>query len=86
MNINYSRVYCEEISETVKDSANLPRHYSDLAPEQQRLLQELVDVGYQRALEDALDPELLEETSAFSEEMSQQLSQFAGVLKSFLNR
>tara|TARA_R100000734_G_C3314352_1_gene105915 strand:+ start:770 stop:1030 length:261 start_codon:yes stop_codon:yes gene_type:complete len=86
MKINYSQVYGDEIDEVVKDNAELPRHFSDLSPEIQRLFEVAVDAGYQRALEDALDPELLEETSTFSLEMSEQLSQFASFLDRFLNR
>jgi thymidylate kinase len=86
MKINYSQVYGNEIDEVVKDNVELPRHFSDLSPEIQRLFEVAVDAGYQRALEDALDPELLEETSTFSQEMSEQLSQFASFLDRFLNR
>jgi hypothetical protein len=85
-NINYAQVYGDEVDEVVKDSVNLPRHFSELSPEIQRLFEVAVDAGYQRAIEDALDPELLEETSTFSQEMSDQLSQFASFLDRFLNR
>lgn len=86
MNINYSQIYYEELEESIKYSADLPGHFNDLSPEQQRLFEALIDSGYRRALDDALDPQLLEETSAFSQEMSEQLSQFASFLDQFLKR
>ena len=36
-NINYAQVYGDEVDEVIKDSVNLPRHFSELSPEIQRL-------------------------------------------------
>ena len=41
--------------------------------------------GYNLALQDALDPEVLEETAALSNEMSIQLSSFSSLVQEFLS-
>ena len=48
-------------------------------------MEELVDLGYQRALEDALNPEVLEETAILSGEMGTQLYNFSNMIQNFLS-
>ena len=84
MNINFQQVYEDDLEEVTKELLKFPRHYSDLSHETQRLVEELIQAGYNRAMEDALDPEVLEETAALSREMSDQLSSFSGLVKGFL--
>ena len=53
--------------------------------DQRLFIEELVEAGYQRAIEDALDPEVLEETATLTVEMAGQLNGFADLLRSYLN-
>ena len=48
-------------------------------------IEELIDIGYQRAIDDALDPTVLEEMSDLSIEMGAQLTSLAEVLKSYIS-
>ena len=84
MNINFQRIYEDEIQEVTKDNLSLSRHFTELSQDHQRLFEDLVAAGYNLALQDALDPEVLEETAALSREMSDQLSSFSGLVKGFL--
>jgi hypothetical protein len=79
-----SKIYEDEIQEVTKDNLNLSRHFTELSQDHQRLFEDLVTAGYNLALQDALDPEVLEETAALSREMSDQLSSFSGLVKGFL--
>jgi len=83
--INYQQIFEEELDAVTKDLMTFPSTFGDLSPEARRLVEELVDLGYQRALDDALNPEVLEETAALSGEMGTQLYNFSNMLQSFLN-
>jgi len=82
--INYQQIFEDEVDNVTKDLMNLSTQYSELPQETQRFVEELLDLGYQRALEDALDPEVLAETVELSGEMGTQLYNFANMLQSFL--
>ena len=84
-NINYQQIYEDELSETIKSSLELPRGFYELSHQNRMLIEELIDTGYQRAIEDALDPEVLEETAYLTVEMAGQLNGFASLLRSYLN-
>tara|TARA_R110002074_G_scaffold195277_1_gene361498 strand:+ start:428 stop:709 length:282 start_codon:yes stop_codon:yes gene_type:complete len=85
MNVNFQQIYEDEIEEVTKELLTYPRHYNDLTHEAQRFVGDLIAAGYQRALADALDPLVLEETSALSKEMSNQLSSMSDLIESFLS-
>ncbi len=82
--INYQQIYEDELRSTIKDSLEKPTRFYDLSSQERMLVEELVDIGYQRAIEDALDPAVLEETSELSLEMGAQLTALAEVLKSYI--
>ena len=82
--INYQQIFEEQVDNVTKDLMNLSTQYTDLPQETQRFVEELVDLGYQRAMEDALDPEVLADTVELSGEMGTQLYNFANMLQSFL--
>ena len=86
MNINFQHVYEDEVEDLTKELMKFPRRYAELPPEVQRLVEDLVLAGYQRALADALDPVVLEETSALSKEMSNQLCSMADLIETFISR
>lgn len=50
------------------------------------MVEELVDLGYNMAVEDALDTEILSETSALAGEMSDQLKGLQSVVDSYLSK
>jgi hypothetical protein len=85
VNINFQQIYEDEIQEISKDNLSLSRYYTELSNEHQRLFEDLVTAGYNLALQDALDPEVLEETAALSNEMSNQLSSFSNLVQEFLS-
>jgi hypothetical protein len=85
MNVNFQQIYEDEIEEVTKELLTYPRHYNELTHEAQRFVEDLIAAGYQRALADALDPAVLEETSALSKEMSNQLSSMSDLIESFLS-
>ena len=84
MNINFQQIYEDSIDDVTKELMKFPRHYNELSHEAQRLVEDLLTAGYNRALEDALDPGVLEDTSALSQEMSTQLASFSELVNSFL--
>ena len=86
MNINFQQIYEDEIEEVTKELLKYPRRYTELPQETQRLVEDLITAGYQRALEDALDPTVFEETSALSKEMGDQLSSMANLIDTFLSQ
>lgn len=86
MNINFQQVYEDEIEDVTKELLKYPRHFAELPHEVQRFVEDLITAGYQRALTDALDPTVLEETSALSKEMSTQLSSMSDLIETFLSR
>ena len=82
--INYQQIFEDEVDSVTKDLMNLSTQYGDLPQETQRFVEELVDLGYRRAMEDALDPEGLAEPVELSGEMGTQLHNFSNMLQSFL--
>lgn len=83
--INYESIYDNDISDQLKSSLDMPTRYLDLTPDQRLYLEELVDAGSNRTLEEALDPEVLAETSGLAAEMGTQLYQFANMLNDHLS-
>ncbi len=83
--VNYQQLFEDEMDEVTKQLMSLPPHYFDLPEETKRFVEELVDLGYRRAIEDVLDPEVLADTAALSGEMGTQLYNFANMLESFLS-
>lgn len=84
MSINYQALYEEEVSPTTKQTLEHSDRFYDLSPEQQRLVEELVDAGYRQAIEDALEPEVLRDTAALAGDMGNQLYNFANMLQVYL--
>lgn len=85
MNVNFQQIYEDEIEDVTKELLTYPRHYNELTHEARRFIEDLISAGYQRALADALDPAVLEETSALSKEMSNQLSSMSDLIETFLS-
>ncbi len=83
-NINYKQIYEDELRSTLKDSLEKPRLFSDLSHQERMMIQDLVDIGYKRALEDALDPQVLEDTKELAAEMGAQLYNFANLLDHYV--
>jgi len=82
--INYQQAYEEDINENIKTHLKLSDRFFDLTDQQRRLVEDLIDVGYKRAIEDALDPEILADTSALAADMGTQLYNFANLINSYL--
>ena len=82
-NINYQQIYEEELAETVKDSLEKPRLFADLSHQDKMMIQDLVDIGYSRAIDDALDPQVLADTRELAAEMGTQLYNFANLLHNY---
>jgi hypothetical protein len=83
--INYQQIYEDEVSETAKESMELPRGFFELDEQKRRLVEEMIDRGYQRAIDDALDREVLNETAALCAEMGTQLYNFANVIGEYID-
>jgi hypothetical protein len=84
MNINYQQIYEEEISDNIKTSLEMTDRFFELSHQQRMLVEELVDIGYRQALEDALNPEVLADTAALAGDMGTQLYNFANMLQAYL--
>jgi hypothetical protein len=84
-NINYQQIYEEELSDSLRTSLEKPGRFFELSHEDRMMVEELVDLGYRRALEDALNPEVLQDTAALASEMGTQLYNFANLLQNYLN-
>jgi hypothetical protein len=84
-NINYQQIFEEEIGHTVREQIGLGNRFYELTNDQRLFVEELIEAGYQRAIEDALDREVLEETATLTVEMAGQLNGFADLLRSYLN-
>tara|TARA_R100001460_G_scaffold89292_1_gene130814 strand:+ start:280 stop:561 length:282 start_codon:yes stop_codon:yes gene_type:complete len=84
MSINYQAIYEEEVSPTTKQTLEQSDRFYDLSPEQQRMVEELVDAGYRQAIEDALEPEVLRDTAALAGDMGSQMYNFANMLQAYL--
>ena len=83
--INYQQIYEDELTETVKDTLELPRGFYELEDQSRQMIEQMIDAGYQRAVEDALDPVVLNDTAALAAEMGTQLYNFANVIGEYLN-
>tara|TARA_R100001443_G_scaffold90220_3_gene96702 strand:+ start:2635 stop:2925 length:291 start_codon:yes stop_codon:yes gene_type:complete len=84
--INYQRIYEEALTVGIKESLELPERFYELPHQTRMLVEELVDFGYHLAVEDALDTEVLSETSALASEMSTQLKGLQNVVDSYLSK
>ena len=82
--INYQSIYDNEISSHLKESLEKADRFFELSHEERMLVEELVDIGYRRALEEALDPEVLADTASLAGEMGTQLYNFANMLQVYL--
>ena len=83
-NINYRQLFEDGLDSATKDLMSVSTQFNDLPLETQRFVEELVDLGYRQAIDDALDPEVLAETAELSGEMGTQLYNFSNMLQSFL--
>jgi hypothetical protein len=79
-NINYQHIYENEVTHTLIESLELPGRFSELPHQHRLIIEELVEAGYRRAVQDALDPEILSETVALAAEMGGQLYNFANMI------
>jgi len=84
--INYQRIYEDVISSTLKETAGVSARFYELPDSMRYLVEELMDVGHASAIEDALDSEVLLETSDLAGEMSNQLKGFQTVIDSYLSK
>ena len=83
--LNYQQIFEDEVSDSVRTSLELTPRYYELSHHHRMFIEELVDAGYRRALEDALDPEVLGDTAALAGEMGTQLYNFANMLSVYLS-
>ena len=83
--INYQQIYEQEISDGLKMSLEWPDRYFELSSQARLMIEELVDFGYSRAVEDALDPEILFETAELAGDMGTQLYNFANMVKAYVS-
>jgi hypothetical protein len=83
-NINYQQIYEDELPSHLIQSLGKADRFYELSAQDRQLVEELVDIGYRRALEEALDPEMLKETALLSAEMGTQLYNFANMLNAHL--
>ena len=84
--INYQQIYEDELAETIKDSLELPRGFYELSHQKRMLVEQMIDAGYQRAVEDVLDPEVMNDTAALAAEMGTQLYNFANMISECLDK
>ena len=82
--INYQQVYEEDIDSGIKSSLEMSDRFFELSHQQRMLIEDLIDIGYKRAIEDALDPEVLADTAALAGDMGTQLYNFANLINSYL--
>ena len=80
----YQRIYEDEVTDSLKDSLEMPDRFYDLSHQQRMFVTELVDIGSKIAVEENLDPTVLEETAALAAEMGTQLYNFANMLATYL--
>jgi hypothetical protein len=83
-NINYQQIFEEEVGHTTREGAGLDERFFELPHAKRMLVEELVDAGYRRALEEVLDPEVIAETAGLAAEMGTQLYNFANMLQVYL--
>tara|TARA_Y100000592_G_scaffold98673_1_gene172385 strand:- start:2281 stop:2574 length:294 start_codon:yes stop_codon:yes gene_type:complete len=84
-NLNYQQIYEEQLSDTLKESLEKSSRFFELSHQDRMLVEELVDIGYRMALQEALDPEVLQDTAALAGEMGTQLYNFANLIQAYLN-
>ena len=82
--INYQQIYEQEVSDSLKESLERSERFFELSHQDRLLVEELVDAGYRRAVEDALNPEVLADTASLAGEMGTQLYNFANMVQSYL--
>jgi hypothetical protein len=82
--INYQQIYEDDLSDTVKDALELPRGFYELEQQKRQMVEQMIDAGYDRAVKDALDPDVLNDTAALAAEMGTQLYNFANVIGEYL--
>ena len=83
--INYQQIYEEEPSHTIRESLERPDRFFELSNQERMYVEELVDIGYNRALEEMLDPIVLADTASLAGEMGNQLFNFANMLQAYLS-
>ena len=81
---NYQQIYEELLTVQTKEALEFPDRFFDLSVQQRRLIEELLDLGHQTAVEEALDTEVLEETAALAGEMGTHLYNFANMISGHL--
>lgn len=82
--INYQAIYENEVSHNLLESLEKSTRFYDLSNQERLLIEELVDAGYRRAVEEALDTEVLTETAELAGDMGSQLYNFANMIQSYL--
>jgi len=82
--INYQQVYEDDLTPATREVLEWQERFYDLSTEQRRMVEELVEIGYRRAVQDALDPAVLDDTASLAEEMASQLKSFATVLQTYV--
>ena len=83
---NYRMIYENDISQTTKDSLEMPRLYSDLSHSMRLFVEHSVDAGMKLATDQALNPEILHDTSDLASEMAAQLYSFANLINGHLRQ
>lgn len=84
-NINYQRIFEEELNHVVRENAGMGDRFFELTNSQRMFVESLIDIAYEQAVSDALDPEVLNETADLAGEMGTQLYNFANMLQVYLN-
>jgi hypothetical protein len=83
--INYQEIYEDELTPGLTQNLKHKDRFFDLSNHERRFVEELVDLGYQRAVTDLLDVNVLEDTAALAGEMGTQLYNFANMLQAYLS-
>ncbi len=84
-NINYQQIFEQELNHTVRDNAGMTERFYELPHEQRMFVEGLIDVAYNQAVVDALDTDVLTETTELAAEMGTQLYNFANMLSAYLS-
>ncbi len=83
MNINFQQIFEDEVNQTTIDSLEWANKWYDLSNQHRLIIEELITLGYNRAVEDALDPEVMSETADLSIDMAAQLRSFSEMLRAY---
>ena len=83
-NINYQRIFEEELNHVVRENAGMGDRFFELTNSQRMFVESLVDIAYEQAVSDALDPEVLNETADLAGEMGTQLYNFSNLIAAYL--